>query len=232
MKFKNEQDRKLFEQLLAESGKDEATFVQDRLECLEKLVEFKRTKQIFEGSQSTATNHFRGLRSWADPSTRREHKKGMQSFLSSIRDGKGKGHKWRETLYRGLDQRKNSYKINTYKQALGYDRKEDGMLSQSFRNKDQKLQDIDKGSRNSHESFTSQSYDPEFMIGLLSLQTHLVIESRYFIPDFETHLSSKLMINEALDKLHRTTSRVRQGLPLIQEDFDIITDLINWEVKE
>lgn len=63
----------------------------------------------------------------------------------------------------------------------------------------------------------------DFLTALYSLQTHLVIESQYIIPDLETHISTSLLVDTAMDILESATKKVRCN----EELDEIETDLIN-----
>lgn len=60
---------------------------------------------------------------------------------------------------------------------------------------------------------------------VLSLQTHLIIESQYCIPDLETHISTRLMVENALEILEEITHKIRVGEDLDQDDLDFLKDL-------
>lgn len=60
---------------------------------------------------------------------------------------------------------------------------------------------------------------------LLSLQTHLIIESQYIIPDLETHISTVLMVENALEILEEITRKVRLGEELDRDDLEFLEDL-------
>ena len=60
---------------------------------------------------------------------------------------------------------------------------------------------------------------------VLSLQTHLIIESQYFIPDLETHISMALMVENALDILEEITRKIRLSEDLDQEELEFLKDL-------
>lgn len=71
------------------------------------------------------------------------------------------------------------------------------------------------------EEFTEES----FLTALLSLQTHLIIESQYIIPDLETHLSSKAMIDTAMDILEGITWKIRRHEELDEIELEVLRDL-------
>lgn len=60
---------------------------------------------------------------------------------------------------------------------------------------------------------------------VLSLQTHLIIESQYCIPDLETHISTRLMVETALEILEGITHKIRVGEDLDQDELDFLQDL-------
>jgi hypothetical protein len=65
----------------------------------------------------------------------------------------------------------------------------------------------------------------EFLTAILSLQTHLVIESQFIIPDFDTHLSSCLMIENAMEILEEITRKIRCDEVLDDDEAQLIEDL-------
>lgn len=60
---------------------------------------------------------------------------------------------------------------------------------------------------------------------VLSLQTHLIIESQYCIPDLETHISTRLMIENAMDVLEGITHKIRVNEDLDKDELDFLKDL-------
>lgn len=73
--------------------------------------------------------------------------------------------------------------------------------------------------------YTSDFTRDEALKALLSLQTHLIIEAQYCIPDLETHLSTVLMVENALDILASITEKVRLYEELDEEDYTFLKDL-------
>jgi hypothetical protein len=71
------------------------------------------------------------------------------------------------------------------------------------------------------EDFTRE----DALKAVLSLQTHLIIESQYCIPDLETHISTRLLVENALEILEEVTHKIRVGEDLNQDELDFLKDL-------
>jgi len=76
------------------------------------------------------------------------------------------------------------------------------------------------------KSFYTEDFTREDALkAVLSLQTHLIIESQYCIPDLETHISTRLMVENAMEILEEITHKIRVGEELDRDELDFLGDL-------
>jgi hypothetical protein len=65
----------------------------------------------------------------------------------------------------------------------------------------------------------------DLLTTLFSLQTSLIIESNYFIPDFDTHLSTKIMVENAMDILFDLTKKITRNEQLTFDEKFFLAEL-------
>lgn len=67
------------------------------------------------------------------------------------------------------------------------------------------------------------------LICINSIKTHLLIESEYFVPDFDEHLSLNLMISHALEEIDRVFNLLVTKSQINEDQLVMLTDLYNKE---
>jgi len=82
-------------------------------------------------------------------------------------------------------------------------------------------------------SYYKESFDEDnqIRVALNSLKTHLIIESNYFIPDINEHLSFNEVFRLSIPIMNEIISKYESGEELDDDDYSILQDLCIKEIK-
>lgn len=151
-----------------------------------------------------------------------EEDKGVQSFIKRRKSIVDKLNPFGRDSRKSLNAKRN-WVLNRKKLERGIKQFHNSTAGKTFHRKLNRFNCDRLGGygRVFSESFTKE----EFLTALLSLQTHLIIESQFIIPDLETHLSTALMIELAMDILEDVTKKVRINEILDEVELAVIKDL-------